>query len=96
MTHQEFNNLYNNSNINIKCFLAVENDGTEKSVESFEYCGKFYLRIHIVYRYICDRTSINGKKYRMSKESHFIKEFDNKYSANKYFLKISKNFKKVI
>lgn len=95
MEHSEFNRLYDNGEINIKIFQTVEEDGTEKTVESFEYNGKYYLRIHSVFRYICDRSSENGKKYRMTRESHFIKEFDSKKHANNYFLKISKNFKRI-
>lgn len=95
MEHAEFNRLYGEKKITVKIFESVEEDGTVKTVESFEYGGKFYLRIHSVFHYVCDRTSSNGKKYRMSKESHFIKEFDNKDCANRYFLKISKNFKRI-
>lgn len=96
MEHSEFNRLYDNGEISVKIFQAVEEDGTEKIVESFEYGGKYYLRIHNVFRYICDRSSTNGKKYRMSKDSHFIKEFNTKERANNYFLKISNNFKRVM
>lgn len=95
MTHDEFNRLYDNCEINIKIFQTVETDGTEKTVESFEYCGKFYLRIHSIFEYVTGERAF-GKKYRMSRESHFIKEFDSKDHANNYFLKISKNFKRVV
>lgn len=95
MEHSEFNRLYNNGEINVKIFQAVEEDGTEKTVESFEYSGKYYLRIHSVFRYVTGERAF-GKKYRMSRESHFIKEFDTKEHANNYFLKISNNFKRII
>ena len=95
MTHEEFNSLYDNGIITVKIFEAVEEDGTEKSVEAFEYDGKYWLRIHSVLRYILDRQAECGKKYRMAKESHFIKEFVSKEQANRYFKKISNNFKRV-
>ena len=95
MDHSEFNRLYDEGKISLKIFETTEDDGTVKTVESFEYCGKYYLRVHSVFNYVCDRTSCNGKKYKMSKESHIIKEFNNKDHANNYFLKISKNFKRI-
>lgn len=95
MEHSEFNRLYDNGEINIKIFQTVEEDGTEKTVESFEYNGKYYLRIHSVFRYVTGERAF-GKKYRMSRESHFIKEFDSKEHANNYFLKISNNFKRIM
>ena len=95
MEHSEFNRLYDNGEISVKIFQAVEEDGVEKTVESFEYNGKYYLRIHSVFKYVTGERKF-GKKYRMSKESHFIKEFDTKEHANNYFLKISNNFKRIV
>lgn len=95
MEHSEFNRLYDNGEISVKIFQAVEEDGTEKTVESFEYNGKYYLRIHNIFRYVTGERKF-GKKYRMSKESYFIKEFDTKAHANNYFLKISNNFKRIV
>jgi len=97
MTHEEFNRLYGDGKINIKVFVAAEDDGTEKTVESFMYNDKFYLRIHSVLHYVTgDRvTPFGRKRYKMSRESHFIKEFDTREQANAYFQKISKHFVRI-
>ena len=94
MTHEEFNRLYDNNEITIKIWEGiVENE--EKSIEAFEYNNKFYLRIHSVYKYVTGERAF-GKKYRMTRENHFIKEFDDKNYANNYFKKISKGLHRVI
>ena len=89
MTHEEFNRLLGNHEITIKIFTTTEDDGTEKTVEAFEYNGKYWLRIHRILWYVLDRTAECGKKYRMTNEAHFIKEFETKEHANNYFKKIS-------
>ena len=94
MTHEEFNNLYDTGKISVKIYTGVV-DGAEKCIEAFSYNGKFYLRLHIVLRYTLDRQAECGKKYRMTKESHFIKEFDCKESANAYFRKAANGLKKI-
>lgn len=96
MTHEEFNRLYDNGEIVVKIWAGTFEDGTKKSIEAFEHCGKFYLRIHSVLPYVLDRTAECGKRYRMTKESHFIKEFDNKNHANAYFKKAAQGLNRVI
>jgi len=93
MTHDKFWDLYNNGEIQVKVWDG-EIDGVQKSVEAFEYDGKFFLRIHSVYRYVTGERKF-GKRYRMSKESHFIKEFNSKEHANAYFKKAAQGLKKV-
>lgn len=87
MTHQEFNKLYETDQITIKIFQGVV-DKEERTVESFEWQGKYYLRIHKVFRYTTNKRS-NGYKYNMTKESHVIKEFDTADQANNYYKKVS-------
>ena len=93
MINNLFWELYNNGKINVKIYYGIIDD-VETSVEAFEYENKFYLRIHKIYRYTTGRRS-NGKKYKMTNESHFIKEFDNRNQANSYFKKVAKNLKKI-
>ena len=87
MTHEEFNALYDNGLISVKIYQGMI-DKEERTIEAFEWQGKYYLRIHKVLKYTTSRRS-NGKKYAMSKESHFIKEFDTATHANNYFKKVS-------
>lgn len=94
MTHEEFNRLYNDGIISVKIYSGIV-DETEKSIEAFEYNEKFYLRIHSVFRYVTG-TRAYGKRYRMTRESHFIKEFDNKKQANSYFKKASDGLTRVL
>lgn len=100
MTHQEFNRLYDNGEISVKVFQQVETvnqgDEQEKTIEAFEYNGKFFLRIHTLLRYKLDRRAECGKVYNMAKESHFIKEFDDKWYANNYFKKIAPNCVRIL
>ncbi len=95
MTHADFNRLYDAGEIIVKVYSGVI-DETEKSIEAFEYGGKFYLRIHSIFKYTLDRTTECGKRYRMSKENHFIKEFDNKEHANNYFKKAAHGLTRVL
>ncbi len=90
MTHNEFNKLYANGEIVIKTYgnEASGLDKEEKTIEAFEYNGRFYLRIHKVYRYLTGERRC-GKRYKMTKESHFIKEFETKQQANNYFKKVA-------
>ena len=85
MTHDEFWRLYDSGEISVKVYSGKVGD-TEKSVEAFEYGGKFFLRIHNSREYVTG-TRAWGKRYRMTNESHVIKEFDSKRSANAYFKK---------
>lgn len=94
MTHEEFWDLYDNNQITVKVFDG-ELDGEHKSVEAFEYNGKFYLRIHTSYQYTTGRRAW-GKRYRMSKNSDYIKEFDTKQHANNYFKKAFSGLPRVI
>lgn len=85
MTHQEFNRLYDNGKISVKIYSGFV-DEVEKTIEAFTFDGKFYLRIHSVFRYVTGERKF-GKRYRMTKESHFIKEFGTREKANAYFRK---------
>ena len=99
MTHEEFNSLYNNGKISLKIYSGTINENgnqVEKSIEAFEHDGKFYLRIHSSFDYILDRTAECGKRYKMRKENHFIKEFNNKNHANNYFKKIANGLQRII
>lgn len=93
MNNALFWHLYSNGKINVKIYSGIIDD-TEVFIEAFEYENKFYLRIHKIYRYTTGRRS-NGKKYNMTNESHFIKEFDDRNHANNYFKKIAKGIKRV-
>lgn len=93
MTNDLFWELYNNGEIQVKIYSGVVDD-IEKSVEAFEHNGKFYLRIHSVYNYVTGERKF-GKRYRMSRESHYIKEFDNKDHANNYFKKAAQGLARV-
>lgn len=62
-------------------------------IVAFEYDSKYYLRIYIRYpNYTCDRTPSNGKRYRMSRDYCYIKEFNDKVQANNYFKKVVKGY----
>ena len=93
MTHEEFNELYDNGKITVKIYSGVI-DGVEKCIEAFEYNGKFYLRIHSVFKYVTGERAF-GKRYRMSRESHYIKEFDNRKVAINYFKKAAEGLKRI-
>lgn len=94
MTNELFWELYDNGKIQVKIYSGVVDD-TEKSIEAFEYNGKFYLRIHSVHKYVTGERRF-GKQYRMSKESHYIKEFDTRRHANRYFKKAAQGLARVI
>lgn len=91
MDNATFWNLYNNGNIFTKVY-SFGNDKKNVEICSFEYDGKFYLRIVSSEKYLLDRTAECGKKYRMNNQNAFIKAFDNKNNANKYFIAIKKNY----
>lgn len=94
MTHKEFNELYRSGKIVCK-FFHGEKGKDYRDVEAFEYCGKFYLRLHSVHPYTIERNGKYGpsKKYAMTSERHFIKEFDNKQKANNYYKKFVEGWK---
>lgn len=93
MTHEEFWELYDSGKITVKIWAGIV-DETEKSVEAFEYNGKFFLRIHSEYTYVTGERAW-GKRYRMSRASNFIKEFDSKAHANNYFKKVAEGLTRV-
>lgn len=94
MTNEIFWELYDNGSINVKIWDGVV-DGVKKSIEAFAFDGKFYLRVHSVFEYTTGERA-RGKSYKMSKESHFIKEFDSKERANAYFKKAAEGLKRVV
>ena len=79
MTHEEFNELYDNGKITVKIYSGVI-DGVEKCIEAFEY--------------VTGERAF-GKRYRMSRESHYIKEFDNRKVAINYFKKAAEGLKRI-
>lgn len=87
MTHQDFRKLHDASLLALKIYKG-NIDGEDRTVEAFEWDGKYYLRIHKVFRYVTGQRS-NGKRYKMARESHIIKEFDSKAQANNYFKKVA-------
>lgn len=93
MTHEQFNSLYNDGKITLKIYSGTV-DGVEKCIEAFEYDGKFYLRIHSAFKYVTGRRS-NGKRYGMTRESHYIKEFESREHANNYFKKASEGLVRI-
>lgn len=85
MTNEEFWKLFDGGALDVKVFKG-DFDGEERSVEAFEHDGHCYLRVHKVYRYLTGERRF-GKRYRMTKEYHAIKEFKSKEQANAYFVK---------
>ena len=97
MTHEKFWELYDSNQITVKVFQGTDQEEqTTTDVEAFEYDGKFYLRVHTRYEYICDRHRINGKWYKMTRGSDYIKEFDTKQHANNYFKKAFSGLTRVV
>ena len=96
MTHDDFWDLYDSGKISVKVYSGVV-DGVEKEIEAFEFGGKFFLRIHFVDDYV-KTTRVRGvkKRYAMQSRSDFIKEFDNKGSANRYFKKASVGLTRIL
>lgn len=103
MEQSTFWELFNEDKIDIKVYV-IDNTETVEDCESdelqcaeisaFEYDNKYYLRTYIRYpNYTCDRTSSNGKRYRMSRDYCYIKEFNDKVQANNYFKKVVKGYK---
>lgn len=86
MTHTEFNKLYGSGAFELKIFKGTMEDGEERIVESFEWNGKYFLRIHKELKYVINRRR---KSYGMVRESHIIKEFESASQANNYFKKVS-------
>lgn len=95
MTNDMFWELYDSGRISVKIWDGVV-DEVRKSIEAFEFNDKFYLRIHTEYEYVLDRRAECGKRYRMCKENHFFKEFDNRKSANAYFKKAAQGLRRVV
>lgn len=93
MTHEQYWELYDNGEISVKIWDGIVNE-VHKTVEAFEYGDKFFLRIHNAFSYVTGVRKY-GKRYRMSKESHVIKEFGNRESANAYFKKVAEGLKRV-
>lgn len=94
MTHREFNELYNNGEISVKIYSGTMSDGVNRTIEAFEYCGKYYLRIHNVFYYVTGTRRFD-KRYKMSRESHIIKEFNDRDYALNYFKKCSVGLNRV-
>ena len=91
MTNEMFWNLNDNGKINVKIFTISKATRTVE-VDAFEYCGKYYLRIVTDGNpYVLDRTAECGKKYRMQYHNCTIKEFNNRNSANKYYIAVKNN-----
>ena len=91
MTNELFWKLYNSGEINIVIF-EFKKERRDIEIDAFEYANKYYLRICTVYEpYTLDRTAECGKRYRVRYNTCNIKEFNNKYSANKYFKAIRAN-----
>lgn len=96
MTQELFWKLYESKEIEYKIFRyenAAAKDGELYAGEviSFQYMGKFYLRI-------CNNYSPRGyrKRYKNGGWSWaVIKEFDTREQANNYFIKAFKEFHKV-
>lgn len=90
MDNAKFWKLYDSNEVNIKVYEFKQPHQTVE-VDAFEYDNKFYLRIVINGEsYVLDRTAECGKKYRMNPHYCYIKEFNNRNTANKYFLAIKK------
>ena len=103
MTHEEFRRLYETGRIVVKVFEgestiipcgAIEKVVKERrTIEAFEYRGKYFLRIHIEARWSIyrNRGKVQGRLMR-DRDEHFIKEFDNKAHANNYFKKLADGY----
>lgn len=95
MTQNEFWKLYDSGKIQVKVWEGTE-DEMKKEISSFEYNGKFYLRI---------TKSLNGKSWYSElkhRRTHtrgwlhsVIKEFDSKDKANNYFKKAAVGMNRV-
>lgn len=95
MTHEEFWNLYENGEIQVK-FFTYENPEADNGelalgeVDAYQYNGKFYLRIS-------QNTAPKGyrRRYRNGGWSWAtIKEFPTAAAANAYFKKAFPLYKK--
>ena len=92
MTQQEFWSLYDSGKISCKVFEAKwAEDGHEffKLAESFEYNGKFWLRIHNEERWVMRTHDSKGRRYAHQRAPHWSKivEFNTAAHANNYFKK---------
>ena len=92
MTNETFWNLYENNTIRVKSIL-LHKENRDIEVSAFEFGNKFYLRICTMYQnYVLDRRAECGKSYKMSGQRNaIIKTFDNKASANRYYMIIKTN-----
>lgn len=86
MDNRMFSQLYDDRQISPK-FISFRKEDKDYEVASFEYDGKYYLRIVIDGDpYSLDRTAECRKTYRMKYHHCSFKEFSSKDSANRYFL----------
>ena len=92
MTQQEFWNLHDSGTIECKIFVW-EDEYDRKTVEAFEYNGKFFLRI---IDEVGGRSWYSEVKHRMTHTRGYIntriKEFDTKAHANNYFKKVFEGY----
>lgn len=95
MTHEEFNRLYDAGIISVKIWDGMDGD-THKTVEAYQYGGMYYLRIHCVTRYTTGKRGPCGKRYAMTRESHYIKGFQTREAANRYFAKAAAGLRRVL
>lgn len=95
MTHDEFNRLYDAGLISLKIWDGMDGE-TQKTVEACQYSGKYYLRVHCITHYKTGKRGPRGKCYAMTRESHYIKEFQTREAANRYFAKAAAGLRRIL
>ena len=102
MNNTEFRKLFDDGQLeNLKVFQKPSFDGNNDEIVSFQYNGKFFLRIVKYYEahygwYVGHGSARHWKESGGNKFSSFIKEFESKDHANAYFKKCAEWFKRIV
>ena len=96
MTQNKFWELYDAGKINVKIFTGIVDGDVEKTIEAFEYEGKFYLRIITRYEWRTGPRIHKPNGYNMAGGHTSIKEFETKNQANAYFKKAGQGLSRVM